>query len=94
MKRLLTSPLLRPVSILLGLTLLLAYWELARQMPGALWWQSLFTPNLDDVSQAVVHFSWLPRLAVTLLAGAALGLAGTLMQQVLRNPLASPTPLG
>ncbi|HHQ4481268.1 TPA: Fe(3+)-hydroxamate ABC transporter permease FhuB [Aeromonas veronii] len=94
MKRLLTSPLLRPVSILLGLTFLLAYWELARQLPGALWWQSLFAPNLDDVSQAVVHFSWLPRLAVTLLAGAALGLAGTLMQQVLRNPLASPTTLG
>ncbi|WP_441255080.1 Fe(3+)-hydroxamate ABC transporter permease FhuB [Aeromonas sp. A600620] len=94
MKRLLTSPLLRPVSILLGLTLLLAYWELARQLPAALWWQSLFTPNLDDVSQAVVHFSWLPRLVVTLLAGAALGLAGTLMQQVLRNPLASPTTLG
>ncbi|WP_337075638.1 Fe(3+)-hydroxamate ABC transporter permease FhuB [Aeromonas veronii] len=94
MKRLLTSPLLRPVSILLGLTLSLACWELARQLPGALWWQSLFAPNLDDVSQAVVHFSWLPRLAVTLLAGAALGLAGTLMQQVLRNPLASPTTLG
>lgn len=94
MKRLLTSPLLRPVSILLGLTLSLAYWELARQLPGALWWQSLFAPNLDDVSQAVVHFSWLPRLVVTLLAGAALGLAGTLMQQVLRNPLASPTTLG
>lgn len=94
MKRLLTSPQLRPVSILLGLTLSLAYWELARQLPGALWWQSLFAPNLDDVSQAVVHFSWLPRLVVTLLAGAALGLAGTLMQQVLRNPLASPTTLG
>lgn len=94
MKRLLTSPLLRPVSILLGLTLSLACWDLARQLPGAIWWQSLFAPNLDDVSQAVVHFSWLPRLAVTLLAGAALGLAGTLMQQVLRNPLASPTTLG
>ncbi|MEE1955350.1 Fe(3+)-hydroxamate ABC transporter permease FhuB [Aeromonas sp. 75A] len=94
MKRLLTSPLLRPVSILLGLTLSLAYWELARQLPGALWWKSLFAPNLNDVSQAVVHFSWLPRLAVTLLAGAALGLAGILMQQVLRNPLASPTTLG
>lgn len=94
MKRLLTSPLLRPVSILLGLTLSLGCWELARQLPGALWWQSLFAPNLDDVSQAVVHFSWLPRLVVTLLAGAALGLAGSLMQQVLRNPLASPTTLG
>ncbi|MGY3912855.1 Fe(3+)-hydroxamate ABC transporter permease FhuB [Aeromonas piscicola] len=94
MKHLFPSPLLRPALILLGLTLSLACWELASQVPGALWWQTLFAPNLDDARQAVVHFSWLPRLTVTLLAGAALGLAGTLMQQVLRNPLASPTTLG
>lgn len=94
MKHIFPSPLQRPTLILLGLTLSLACWELARQLPGALWWQTLFAPNLDDARQAVVHFSWLPRLTVTLLAGAALGLAGTLMQQVLRNPLASPTTLG
>ncbi|ASI25258.1 TPA: Fe(3+)-hydroxamate ABC transporter permease FhuB [Aeromonas salmonicida] len=94
MKHIFPSPLLRPTLILLGLTLSLACWELARQLPGTLWWQTLFAPNLDDARQAVVHFSWLPRLTVTLLAGAALGLAGTLMQQVLRNPLASPTTLG
>ncbi|MFB0725169.1 Fe(3+)-hydroxamate ABC transporter permease FhuB [Aeromonas salmonicida] len=94
MKHIFPSPLLRPTLILLGLTLSLAGWELARQLPSVLWWQTLFAPNLDDARQAVVHFSWLPRLTVTLLAGAALGLAGTLMQQVLRNPLASPTTLG
>ena len=94
MKHIFPSPLQRPTLILLGLTLSLACWELARQLPGVLWWQTLFSPNLDDARQAVVHFSWLPRLTVTLLAGAALGLAGTLMQQVLRNPLASPTTLG
>ncbi|WP_265422587.1 Fe(3+)-hydroxamate ABC transporter permease FhuB [Aeromonas salmonicida] len=94
MKHIFPSPLQRPTLILLGLTLSLACWELARQLPGVLWWQTLFAPNLDDARQAVVHFSWLPRLTVTLLAGAALGLAGTLMQQVLRNPLASPTTLG
>ena len=90
----LSSPLLRPGLCLLVLTLGLACTELARQLPGALWWQALFSPELDDARQAVVHFSWLPRLAICLLAGAALGLAGTLMQQVLRNPLASPTTLG
>ncbi|KTA80981.1 Fe(3+)-hydroxamate ABC transporter permease FhuB [Aeromonas salmonicida] len=94
MKHIFPSPLQRPTLILLGLTLSLACWELARQLPSVLWWQTLFAPNLDDARQAVVHFSWLPRLTVTLLAGAALGLAGTLMQQVLRNPLASPTTLG
>ncbi len=90
----LSSPLLRPGLCLLVLTLGLACAELARQLPGALWWQALFSPELEDARQAVVHFSWLPRLAICLLAGAALGLAGTLMQQVLRNPLASPTTLG
>ncbi|MBL0529084.1 Fe(3+)-hydroxamate ABC transporter permease FhuB [Aeromonas caviae] len=94
MRSSLSSPLLRPGLCLLVLTLGLACTELARQLPGALWWQALFSPELDDARQAVVHFSWLPRLAICLLAGAALGLAGTLMQQVLRNPLASPTTLG
>lgn len=87
-------PLRLPVSLLLGLTLALAGWELAGQLPVARWLATLLSPDLTDASQAVVHFSWLPRLAICLLAGAALGLAGTLMQQVLRNPLASPTTLG
>ncbi|MGY3887299.1 Fe(3+)-hydroxamate ABC transporter permease FhuB [Aeromonas aquatica] len=94
MNRPISSPLLRPGLALLVLTLMLAGGELARQLPQALWWQALFSPQLDDARQAVIHFSWLPRLAICLLAGAALGLAGTLLQQVLRNPLASPTTLG
>ena len=36
----------------------------------------------------------LPRLAMALVAGAALGLASALMQRVLRNPLAEPATLG
>lgn len=94
MTRLFPLPLRRPSLILLGLTLSLICWELSRQLPASLWWQSLFSPELEDARQAVVYFSWLPRLAICLLAGSALGLAGTLMQQVLRNPLASPTTLG
>ena len=94
MNHLLTASLLRPGLCLLLLTGVLAGWDLAHQLPDAPWWQAIFSPNLDDARQAVIHFSWLPRLVVCLLAGAALGLAGTLMQQVLRNPLASPTTLG
>ncbi|MGY3932482.1 iron-hydroxamate transporter permease subunit [Aeromonas encheleia] len=94
MNQILPVSLLRPGLVLLLLTLSLAGWDLAHQLPQALWWQTLFSPQLNDVRQAVIHFSWLPRLAICLLAGAALGLAGTLMQQVLRNPLASPTTLG
>lgn len=50
-----------------------------------------------DISQLVLiklHYSWWPRLVTTLLAGAGLALAGVLMQQVLRNPLAAPSTLG
>lgn len=94
MNAVLPSTLLRPGLCLLLLTFSLAGWDLAHQLPGSLWWQALFSLQLDDARQAVIHFSWLPRLAICLLAGAALGLAGTLMQQVLRNPLASPTTLG
>lgn len=36
----------------------------------------------------------LPRIVMALLVGAALGLAGTTMQQITRNPLASPSTLG
>ena len=49
----LSSPLLRPGLCLLVLTLGLACAELARQLPGALWWQALFSPELDDARQAV-----------------------------------------
>ncbi|WP_104205380.1 Fe(3+)-hydroxamate ABC transporter permease FhuB [Billgrantia saliphila] len=42
----------------------------------------------------MLHYSWWPRLTISLLAGGGLALAGVLMQQVLRNPLAAPTTLG
>src|SRR5690554_101575 len=47
-----------------------------------------------DFNTAVLHFTLLPRLVMALLCGAALGIAGVLIQQVLRNPLAAPTTLG
>jgi len=51
-------------------------------------------PEAGVMSAIVLQFSVLPRMAIALLVGAALGLAGVLMQQVLRNPIASPTTLG
>ncbi|WP_022729827.1 Fe(3+)-hydroxamate ABC transporter permease FhuB [Fodinicurvata sediminis] len=47
-----------------------------------------------DAQRLVLLYSSLPRLVTSLLAGAALGVAGVILQQVLRNPLASPTTLG
>ncbi|UAW98438.1 Fe(3+)-hydroxamate ABC transporter permease FhuB [Halopseudomonas nanhaiensis] len=82
------------VGALLVVALLLALVQLAGRLPPALWFTALVGPDLSDVRQLLVYFSWLPRLAMSGLCGAALGLAGLLMQQVLRNPLASPSTLG
>jgi iron complex transport system permease protein len=64
------------------------------QLPAALWGRVLLHPDLDDAQQLLVAYSFLPRVAVSLLSGAALALAGTIFQQVMRNPLAEPTTLG
>ena len=47
-----------------------------------------------QIERLVFWYSSLPRLAISLLVGAALGLAGVILQQVLRNPIAAPTTLG
>ncbi len=76
------------------LAALLVFHGLQGALPRELWWQALWSPDLDDVRQVLLHFSFFPRLAVSLMAGAALALAGTLFQQILRNPLAEPVTLG
>jgi iron complex transport system permease protein len=55
---------------------------------------SLLQPNWLSDNSIKLHLTWWPRLFTTLICGAALATAGLLMQQVLRNPLASPTTLG
>ncbi len=65
-------------------------------------WHAVFHPVADPQGQAsaaamsglLVNYAWLPRLAMSLLAGAGLALAGVMFQQVLRNPLAEPLTLG
>lgn len=80
--------------ILLALALVLGGQLLDAQLPfaPARWLQALIAP--ETMPEVVFHYALLPRLCVALLCGAALALAGTLMQQVLRNPLAAPTTLG
>ncbi|PYE88021.1 Fe(3+)-hydroxamate ABC transporter permease FhuB [Phyllobacterium leguminum] len=49
------------------------------------------TPTLQRV---ILVQATLPRAAMAMLCGAALGLSGLLLQRVLRNPLAEPSTLG
>src|SRR5262249_57783049 len=48
----------------------------------------------DNADHVLVLTLRLPRTVIGLLAGAALGLAGTVMQGLARNPLADPGILG
>lgn len=59
-------------------------------------WADIFealSGKVDDIGQAAVAVR-IPRTVLALLAGAALGLAGAIMQGVTRNPLADPGILG
>lgn len=54
-------------------------------------------PGADDslgLERVILFHSTLPRAAVAIVAGAALGLSGLLLQRVLRNALAEPSTLG
>ncbi|MFJ6194679.1 FecCD family ABC transporter permease [Micromonospora sp. NPDC092111] len=64
----------------------------AKQLSPVEVWQGLVSAASPD--HAVVRQMRLPRTLLGLLAGAALGLAGALMQALTRNPLADPGLLG
>jgi len=85
-------------AILLGVVfvvaLLLTWSNLSIALPRGQWGQAIAVPDIDNIQQMIFHYSLLPRLAISLLVGAGLGLVGVLFQQVLRNPLAEPTTLG
>jgi len=57
-------------------------------------WQALTAPVAGNVDHEVVLGQRVPRTLIGLAAGAALGLAGTLIQGVTRNPIADPGLLG
>ena len=72
----------------------LTWMNFSQALPRSQWAQAAWSPDIDVIEQMIFHYSLLPRLAISLLMGAGLGLVGVLFQQVLRNPLAEPTTLG
>ncbi|MER7175389.1 FecCD family ABC transporter permease [Streptomyces mesophilus] len=65
----------------------------AKQIPVGDVWHGLFG-NTGTDNDVVIRDLRLPRTLLGLLAGAALGLAGAVMQALTRNPLADPGLLG
>ncbi|MFD5255533.1 FecCD family ABC transporter permease [Streptomyces bobili] len=89
---------LRTTGVLLGLALLSAAACLSlaigtKQIPLGQVWSGLFAPSGTE-NDAIVRELRLPRTAVGIAVGAALGLGGGVMQTLTRNPLADPGLLG
>ncbi|WP_199805402.1 Fe(3+)-hydroxamate ABC transporter permease FhuB [Bradyrhizobium lablabi] len=82
------------IGLLFAAAFALTWRHLSGHLPAGAWLSVLWRPEINDPQQMLVHYTVFPRIAVALLAGAALGLAGTVCQQVLRNPLAEPSTLG
>ncbi|SFT99341.1 iron complex transport system permease protein [Kosakonia arachidis] len=82
------------LALLFAAAIWLTWSNLNVALPRAQWGQAFRAPDINLIDQMLFHYSLLPRLAVSLLVGAGLGLVGVLFQQVLRNPLAEPTTLG
>lgn len=95
-----TSRRLRPALVLAGSIVLalvavgLSLAVGARSIPLADVWHALTHPSLATPNDIVVLTQRVPRTVIGLLAGAALGVAGALMQGLTRNPLADPGLLG
>lgn len=79
------------VALLAVATMSLSLGDYAMSLPEV--WRTL--AGGGDRAQSYVIFQVrMPRLAMAILVGAALGAAGALLQSLLRNPLASPDLLG
>ncbi|MEW9612512.1 Fe(3+)-hydroxamate ABC transporter permease FhuB [Shinella sp. S4-D37] len=86
-------------AVLLGVLLalpavMLTAANLAGKLPVALWPAAALTPDADDIRQMLFHYDSLPRIVVALASGAALGMAGAVLQHIFANPLAEPGTLG
>lgn len=82
------------LTLLIALAAALSWHNLNVLLPRSNWLQAVSRPDVDVIEQMLFYYSALPRLTISLLVGAGLGLVGVLFQQVLRNPLAEPTTLG
>jgi ABC-type Fe3+-siderophore transport system permease subunit len=82
------------LTLLLGFALVLLHINLGTQLPLVQQWQRLFSADSSSFATLHYHLAVLPRTAVALLVGAALGLAGSLLQQMTQNRLVSPMTIG
>lgn len=89
-----TRPVLLLSAVAVALSALLWGFAALSALPWTDWPALPWAAGRLELAQILLTHGLMPRGAVALLAGGCLGLAGALMQAVLRNPLADPTTLG
>ena len=82
------------LSVLLVATVLLSLRAGSYETPVAELIKGIFGKSADKKINLIVQNNRLPRILTAILAGGGLGLAGCILQAVLRNPLASSSTLG
>jgi ABC-type Fe3+-siderophore transport system permease subunit len=83
-----------PALALAAVAALAALRNIAALLPAGTSFAAVLVPDPGITSEMLLHYTVLPRIAVALKAGGALGLSGTILQRILRNPLAEPATLG
>ena len=82
------------LTVLLLVTILLSLRAGSYETPVAELVKGIFGASADKKINLIVQNNRLPRILTAILAGSGLGLAGCILQAVLRNPLASSSTLG
>ncbi|MET3648541.1 Fe(3+)-hydroxamate ABC transporter permease FhuB [Phyllobacterium ifriqiyense] len=80
--------------LLWGVLLIVAASLFAGQIAAQFSLATRVAPEFAGLQKLILMDSILPRSAMAILCGAALGFSGALLQRVLRNPLAEPSTLG
>ncbi|WEG08241.1 iron ABC transporter permease [Microbacterium horticulturae] len=80
--------------VALGLCVVLSLFVGSRNIDPSVVWQALTRPDSTDTAQLVITELRVPRTILAILVGVALGVAGSVMQALTRNPLAEPGILG
>lgn len=83
-----------PVALLAFLVLALTISNVNGLLPAGTSFLAMLFPDPDNTSEMLLHYTFLPRFVTALLTGLGLGVAGALLQLILRNPLAEPATLG
>ena len=88
------EPALRLLLAVLALAFFLSLRAGSYNTPAAELIRGIFGRAADNKINLVIRNNRLPRICTAMVSGAGLGLAGCILQSVLRNPLASASTLG